>query len=78
MTVYVEADFFVTLTKDTDWLQESAEAALTGVTTALAGGDLRGERGRERRGRAGPVDRSRPQRRRAVERGAVGVSLRDD
>ena len=28
MTVYVETDFLLALAKDTDWLQESAEAAL--------------------------------------------------
>ena len=28
MTVYVETDFLLALAKDTDWIQESAEAAL--------------------------------------------------
>jgi predicted nucleic acid-binding protein len=28
MTVYVETDFLLALTKDTDWLRQSAEAAL--------------------------------------------------
>ena len=29
MTVYVETDFLLALAKDTDWLQQSAETALT-------------------------------------------------